>query len=280
MKKVLVTGAAGYIGRHVVDQLIAAGCQVIAADFLQKGINPKAEYTSESIFSGADNIYDRLGRPDCLIHLAWRNGFDHNAVSHMEDLSDHVRFLYNMIDGGLPTLSVMGTMHEVGYWEGAINADTPCNPQTQYGLAKVTLRKTLEMYLQDKKTSLRWLRAYYIYGDDAHGSSIFSKIYRAAQNGERSFPFTTGENKYDFIHIDELAKKIVAATFQNHYEGIINVCSGKPISLAEQVEKYIKGNALNISLEYGAFPNRKYDSPAVWGNPEIINDILENLEKY
>lgn len=279
MKKVLVTGAAGYIGRHVVDQLIASDCQVIAADFLQKGINPKAEYTGESIFSGADDIYDRFGRPDCLIHLAWRNGFNHNAASHMEDLSDHVRFLYNMIDGGLPTLSVMGTMHEVGYWEGAINADTPCNPQTQYGLAKVTLRKTLEMYLQDKKTSLRWLRAYYIYGDDAHGSSVFSKIYGAAQNGERSFPFTTGENKYDFIHIDELAKRIVAATFQNHYKGIINVCSGKPISLAEQVEKYIKDNALNISLEYGAFPNRKYDSPAVWGDPEIINDILENLEK-
>lgn len=280
MKKVLVTGAAGYIGRHVVDQLITSGCQVIAADFLQEGINPKAEYTSESIFSGADDIYDRFGRPDCLIHLAWRNGFNHNAASHMEDLSDHVRFLYNMIDGGLPTLSVMGTMHEVGYWEGAINADTPCNPQTQYGLAKVALRKTIEMYLQDKKTSLRWLRAYYIYGDDAHGSSVFSKIYKAAQNGERSFPFTTGENKCDFIHIDELAKRIVAATFQNRYEGIINVCSGKPISLAEQVEKYIKRNALNISLEYGAFPNRKYDSPAVWGDPAIINDILENLEKY
>ena len=60
--------------------------------------------------------------------MAWRDGFRHNASSHMKDLSSHVTFLNNMAAGGLSDLTVMGTMHEVGYWEGAIEDDTPATP--------------------------------------------------------------------------------------------------------------------------------------------------------
>lgn len=117
MKKALVTGAGGYIGRHVVKWLLDHDQQVIAADFNKKGIDERAQFTDEPIF-GAEDIYDRLGRPDVLIHLAWRDGFIHNSNAHMEDLSNHVKFLRHMIDGGLPVVTVMGSMHEVGYWEG------------------------------------------------------------------------------------------------------------------------------------------------------------------
>ena len=122
--------------------------------------------------------------------------------------------------------------------------------------------------------TLYWLRAYYIYGDDAHGSSIFAKITQAAGDGKKEFPFTTGENKYDFISVQNLAKLIIAASTQDKITGVINVCSGKPVSLAEQVEKYIKDNGFEIKLQYGVFPDRPYDSPAVWGDSEKINKIM------
>ena len=82
----------------------------------------------------------------------------------MKDLSNHVVFLNNMAKGGLPAMTVMGTMHEVGYWEGAIEADTPCNPQSQYGIAKNALRQSLMLSLKDTGCHLHWLRAYYITG--------------------------------------------------------------------------------------------------------------------
>ena len=109
---------------------------------------------------------------------------------------------------------------------------------------------------------------------------VANALVRAA--GEKKFPFTTGKNKYDFIHVDELAKQIVAVLMQEKVGGIINCCSGKAVSLAEQVEKFIKINQLNIELEYGKFPDREYDSPAVWGDntkiKKILNDtILNNL---
>jgi len=57
-------------------------------------------------------------------------------------------------------------------------------------------------------------------------------------------------------------------------DGINNACTGEPMSLAERVEAYIRDNNLDITLEYGAFPDRPYDSPGVWGDPTKIRRIL------
>lgn len=272
--KVLVTGACGYIGKHVVAELLRRGHHVIASDFENLGLPEGVEFTNYPIFDGSADIYDKLGRPDVLIHLAWKHGFIHNSSAHMEELSRHAVFLNHMIDAEIWSVSVMGSMHEVGYWEGAIRADTPCNPLSQYGISKNALRQSILLYTEGKKTNFHWLRAYYIFGDDKHGSSIFAKLQQAVEAGKTTFPFTSGKNYYDFIHVDELAKQIVAASLQDQKNGIINVCTGKPRTLAEQVEWYIKDNQLPITLEYGKFPDRPYDSPGVWGDNSEIEQIL------
>ena len=276
MKTILVTGAAGYIGRHVVKTALDMGHRVIAADFAFKGVDERAEFCDVPLFSGDKNIYKALGSPDVCIHLAWRDGFRHNASSHMKDLSSHVVFCNNMAAGGLPLLTVMGTMHEVGYWDGAITADTPCAPQSQYGIAKNALRQSLMLSLPATGCRLHWLRAYYITGDEAHGSSIFAKITQAELDGKKTFPFTTGKNKYDFIDVDRLAQMIVAASVQDKVGGIINVCTGQPQSLADRVEQFLREKQYKIRLDYGAFPDRPYDSPGVWGDPAQINAILQD----
>ena len=276
MKTILVTGGAGYIGRHVVKTALDMGHRVIAADFVFKGVDERAEFCDVPLFSGDKNIYKALGSPDVCIHLAWRDGFRHNASSHMKDLSSHVVFCNNMAAGGLPLLTVMGTMHEVGYWEGAITADTPCAPQSQYGIAKNALRQSLMLSLPAAGCRLHWLRAYYITGDEAHGSSIFAKITQAELDGKKTFPFTTGKNKYDFIDVDRLAQMIVAASVQDKVGGIINVCTGQPQSLADRVEQFLREKQYKIRLDYGAFPDRPYDSPGVWGDPAQINAILQD----
>lgn len=274
IKKILVTGASGYIGRHVVKELLNRGYYVIASDLNYKGVDERAEFSNVVLFSGDKDIYEQFGRPDVLIHMAWRDGFIHNADSHMLDLSNHMEFLMNMIDGGVKLVSVMGSMHEIGYHEGAITSDTPCNPQSMYGISKNALRQALFLYGKEKDVIIDWLRAYYIFGDDSRGSSIFAKIVQAVEDGKKMFPFTSGKNLYDFVHVDDLAKMIAASSTQDEIRGIINVCTGKPVSLAEQVENYIAEHGFDIKLDYGKFPDRPYDSPGVWGDASDINRIM------
>ena len=61
---------------------------------------------------------------------------------------------------------------------------------------------------------------------------------------------------------------------QKEIDGIINCCSGKPVALGEEIEGFIKKKGYSIKLEYGAFPDRPYDSPAVWGDATKINKIM------
>lgn len=273
-KTVLVTGAGGYIGRHVVTALLDRGLDVTAVDLRLDGVDERATRLPIDLFSGDADIYDQMGRPDAVLHMAWRDGFKHASPAHIEDLPQHYQLIENLYAGGLKQLAVMGSMHEVGYWEGAITEDTPCNPASLYGISKNALREMAFLSARAHDASLQWIRAYYIVGDDKFGSSIFSKLLEASEAGRETFPFTTGKNKYDFISIDELALQISAILAQGEVDGIINTCTGEPISLAERVERYIQDNNLNITLEYGAFPDRPYDSPGVWGDPSKIREIL------
>ena len=273
MKKILVTGANGYIGQHVVKKALDAGYQVIASDIRKTDMDERAVFCETPIFSSADDIYEKMGKPDICIHMAWQDGFSHNAPSHMLNLSKHYEFLMKMVDGGCKRIAVMGTMHEVGYWEGKIDENTPCNPMSLYGVAKNALRQSLLLQAKAKDFQLYWLRAYYILGDDERNHSIFTKLLAAAKEGKKEFPFTSGKNQYDFIDVDDLAQMIFDASTQEEYTGIINVCTGKPVSLGERVEKFIKEHELDIKLNYGVFPERAYDSPIVYGDNTIIRKI-------
>lgn len=277
--KVLVTGANGYIGRHVVSALLDNGHEVIACDLRVDGIDNRARCIEDNIFAGTDGAFERLGSPDVCIHLAWRDGFVHNSPNHIGDLSSHYKFLTSMVDGGLKHLAVMGTMHEVGYWEGAIDEHTPCNPLSMYGIAKNALRQAMMLYCKDKGCKLYWLRAYYILGDDTRNHSIFAKLLQADREGQKLFPFTTGKTKYDFISVEELSRQIAIASTQEEVTGVINCCSGNPVSLAERVEQYIEDNKLSIKLDYGKFPDRPYDSPIIYGDNTKIQQILKTYRK-
>ena len=270
--KIIVTGANGYIGRHVISCLKNRNHEILALDnrFDEKldGIT----YEISNIFE--DDLSEKIKWCDGLIHLAYRDGFKHMSNAHLEDLYKHINFIQKACENGLKQLIVLGTMHEVGYHEGAIDENTPCAPLTYYGIAKNTLRQVSKIICEQNNTIWQWVRAYYITGDETRGNSIFAKITQAVKEGKTTFPLNSGKNLYDFIDIDELAYQIVRVIEQQEVTGIINCCSGKPISLLDKITSFIKEKNYDIKLDIGAFPNRPYDSPGVWGDNTKINKII------
>ncbi len=279
--RVLVTGSGGYVGRHVVTALLDRGHEVIATvrPGSRSDVDARATVIAADLLDPAFDVRTLADTPvDGVVHLAWQDGFAHNATSHMLQLSDHFRLLEAFTDWGVKRLAVLGTMHEVGYWEGAINAETPTNPLSLYGIAKDALRRASFVHLAPR-VPLQWLRCYYILGDDLNNQSIFTRILKAAEEGKESFPFTTGRNKYDFIDVGDLGEQIAAVSARADITGIINCSSGEPMTLADRVEAFIAENNLPITLEYGAFPDRPYDSPGVWGDATQILAVMEEQKQ-
>ena len=273
--KILETGANGYLGQGIVRSILNNGHCVVATDFNTQFVDERAERIACNLFE-VDNPYSFFGEPDVLLHLAWRDGFVHYSSAHIEDLPKHYAFIKKMVDGGIQQVAVMGSMHEIGFFEGSINESTPCHPTTPYGIAKNALRDLTQMLCKQKNIVFQWLRGYYIVGNSKFGSSIFSKITAAVDEGKTEFPFTLGQNQYDFIDYPDFCAQVAAVVGQKNEQGIINICSGKPEKLADRVERFIKENDYRIKLQYGAFPDRPYDSKAIWGNDTKIRKIMEN----
>lgn len=141
MKTILVTGAAGYIGRHVVKNALDRGYKVIAADFNFKGVDERAEFCDVPLFSGDADLYRKLGSPDICIHLAWRDGFRHNSPAHMKDLSSHIVFLNALIDGGLKDLSIMARCTRSATGRGLSTRARHASPRASTVLPKTPCAK-------------------------------------------------------------------------------------------------------------------------------------------
>lgn len=272
--KVLVTGANGYLGIGIVKTILDLGIEVVGTDFKIDRIDDRAEKIACNLFDIQDP-FEYFGKPDVLLHLAWRDGFVHYSSSHIDDLPNHYSFIKRMAESGVKKIAVMGSMHEIGFFEGSINEKTACNPITPYGIGKNALRELTEMICQQNKIIFQWLRAYYIVGDDKYGSSIFSKIVLAEEKGESEFPFTLGQNQYDFIDYEDFCMQIAAVINQEETNGIINIGTGYPEKLADRVERFIKEHGYKIKLKYGAFPDRPYDSKAVWADNKKITQIMK-----
>ena len=272
--KILVTGSNGFMGHGIIRELSNSGNDIIVSDFTEFTYEYKNVISKTGNLFEIENPYDYFNKPDIVVHLAWRDGFKHSSENHINDLPKHYQFLKKMVSSGVKKIVVLGSMHEIGYYEGSVDENTSCNPLSLYGISKNALRQLTQLLTVNTDTKLQWIRGFYIVDNTLKGNSIFSKIMQAASEHKKIFPFTSGVNQYDFLDFIDFCKQVAAITLNMTEFGIINACCGKPESLSSRVERFIKDNQLDIKLEYGAFPDRPYDSPAIWGDNTRIKKIM------
>jgi dTDP-6-deoxy-L-talose 4-dehydrogenase (NAD+) len=280
--KVLVTGATGFIGGYVVRELINQGYRVVATS--KNPEKAKAfEWISQVQYIPCDlnvvqeNFFQFFQQPELLIHLAWEGLPNYKDLFHLEEnLVSNYWFLKNMIEHGLEFLVVTGTCFEYGMQSGALNENLEAKPDNPYGLAKDTLKKFLEQLQKKIDFELKWVRLFYMYGKGQSSSSILSQLDKALENREADFNMSGGEQLRDYLPVEKVAEYIVKIAMQNKVHGIINCCSGKPISIRKLVENYLEKKQKNIHLNLGYYPYPDYEPMAFWGDDKKLKMVLED----
>lgn len=278
--KIAVTGASGFVGRHVLRALARRSVDItaITRDVARLGDWVKSiKVVQMDISRPSAASFDRLGRPDVLIHLAWDGLPNYKSLRHFEaELPRQYRFLKTMIEGGLPALLVSGTCFEYGMQSGELSEDLvtqPCNP---YGYAKDALRRQLEFLHTAHPFSFTWARLFYIYGEGQPESSLYSQLKNAVLNGDQSFNMSSGEQLRDYLPIDEVARMIVQLAIHQCGAGIVNVCAGTPVSVRRLVDGWLRENEWGIELNLGHYSYPDYEPMAFWGDRYRLDSILEN----
>jgi dTDP-6-deoxy-L-talose 4-dehydrogenase (NAD+) len=283
MKKVLVTGATGFIGNYVVNSLLENNYHVIATSSSldnakkQSWFNrvPYLPFNLES-FDDSVNYFHLFQEPDILIHLAWEGLPNYKSSFHYEiNLPRHTAFLQNLIRNGLTDISVTGTCFEYGMKEGCLKEDMTAEPANAYALAKDNLRKALEDFQLVFRFHLKWIRLFYMYGKGQSANSLVSQLDKALEQEQQAFNMSGGEQVRDYLPVEVVAENIIKISVQQKVTGIINCCSGKPVTVKEFVENYLQNKHKNIRLNLGYYPYADYEPMRFWGDNTKLKSITD-----
>lgn len=274
---VLVTGATGFVGRHVVAALLRSGHEVTAAartaakarDLPWYG---QVKFVECDVYRDFHRLVTSASRPDVLVHLSWPGLPNYKDLFHLEvNLPAEIRLLREAVSAGVPRIVVAGTCLEYGLKCGPLSSTAETCPVTPYGLAKDTLRRALEMLQAGNNFSLQWVRLFYMYGEGQNPGSLLAQLDRAITQGQPAFDMSPGDQLRDYLPIEEVAAFFRKVVETPGVRGVINCCSGNPVSVRDLVEKRCAQRGSDIRLIRGHFPYPDYEPLAFWGIPTNLD---------
>jgi CDP-glucose 4,6-dehydratase len=281
-KKILVTGATGFIGSHIIGSLlnINKDIEIIASSRNKDKAARcdwynKIEYIPLNINRRSSNLYEYFGKPDGIIHLSWDGLPNYDELYHFErNLPDNYNFLKNLIQNGLSDLNIIGTCFEYGLQNGCLSEKNDAKPSTSYGIAKDTLRKFLNELKKKYPFKFKWIRPFYVYGRGQNENSLFGQLDKAILKKDKVFNMSSGEQLRDYLPVEKMSEYIAAIALQDKIFGEINCCSGQPVSVRKLVEDYIKKTNTKIKLNLGFYSLPAYEPLAFWGDDSKLKEII------
>lgn len=278
--KVLVTGATGFVGRHLVAALLARGCTVraVARNAETAASLPwinAVEFIKADIHGADLDIGALTNGIDALAHLAWPGLPNYQALFHFEhNLMADYRFIKGAVEAGVPQVLVTGTCFEYGMQSGPLNEHTAPQPGNPYGLAKNTLRLFLENLQRVQPFTLQWARLFYLHGAGQNPNSLLAALDRAIDAGDQCFNMSGGEQLRDYLAIETAAGYLAAIMQQRDFDGVINCASGQPVSVRALVEQRVRERGASIDLNLGHYPYPTHEPMAFWGVADRLQQLL------
>ena len=283
MKRVLVTGASGFIGQHCLTPLSNKGYEVHAVTS-KKPLTDKSNTTWHQADLLDRNqiapLIDKV-RPTHLLHMAWvvDPGTAYFSADNFRWVQSSLDLANEFVRCGGERLIVTGSCYEYDQAYGVCSEErTPLKPNTTYGICKNSLQELLTSYSQTEELSFAWPRIFFLYGPGEHPRRLVSSVANALLRGEPA-DCSHGKQLRDFLYVEDLGEAL-AALVDSEVQGPINIGKGSPVEIREIVNTLGKLAGKPDLIRLGAIPARDNEVPLVMADPTLMKQQLDWSPKY
>lgn len=278
-KRVLVTGATGFIGHHTLQPLLARGFEVHAVT----SKTPPSQAAGNVHWHQAD-LLDRTTieplmehvQPSHLIHMAWMvvPGQSYTSLDNYRWLQSTLDLAEQFHRFGGRRIAVAGSSYEYDQRYGVCSElRTPIQPDTVYGICKQALQEVLAAYCRSTGMTMVWPRIFFVYGPNEHPNRLVSSVIRSLLSGEPA-RCSHGRQLRDYLHVQDVADGIVTL-LDGEAQGPVNIGLGAPVALRDIISRIGEMTGRSELIRFGAIEARANEVPLVVADISRISEVSD-----
>lgn len=248
MKRIVVTGATGFIGIHLIKEWLKEDTEIFAvvrssSRNIERIPKNSRVHIIDCEMSNYNLLSDKIITADFFYHLAWegarapyrydkelqKNNYEYSVLAM--DAAKKLKCTFFLGSG---------SQAEYGSTNGIVDEEYPCNPNTAYGKEKLHACTKLWKIADEAKIKFIWTRIFSIYGVYDHNNTlIMDSLYKMKKN--ETIEMTEATQLWDYLYVEDAAKAMKLFAIKDCESGIYNIASGdhKPLKQFVQLMKVV-----------------------------------------
>jgi len=283
--KILLTGATGFLGSHIAENLLAYNFELILTKRENSSLSNCQSFISNVkwVDTDSDSWIESVieFNPTIIIHAAW-NGVSSSSRDDWKNQLSNIDFMYSLLKIAesckINKFISLGSQAEYGQIEGKITEDYPVNPTSSYGAVKLATLELLKSFCTDKNIDWYWLRVFSVFGERENERWLIPSMIKKMLSESTEMDFTLGEQKYAYLYVADFSAAIKKVVLNKAPSGIYNLSADNALCLKDvliMIRDMVKPSFI---LNFGTLPYRPNQSMLIEGDASKFNQTFGTID--